>query len=76
MGTAYVHAEDEVMLITQKGKVLRMVASDVRPIGRATQGVCFIEMEDGDRVVSVARLRREEDVEPQEEDSSARALTD
>ena len=76
VGTAYVHAEDEVMLITQKGKVLRMVASDVRPIGRATQGVCFIEMEDGDRVVSVARLRREEDVEPQEEDSSARALTD
>ena len=76
VGTAYVHEEDEVMLITQRGKVLRMVAGDVRPIGRATQGVCFIEMEDGDRVVSVARLRREEEVEPQEEESSSRALTD
>ena len=76
VGTAYVHEEDEVMLITQRGKVLRMVAGDVRSIGRATQGVCFIEMEDGDRVVSMARLRREEDVEPHEEESSARALTD
>ena len=76
VGTACVQTEDEVMVITQRGKVLRMVVGDVRPIGRATQGVCFIEMEDGDRVVSMARLRREEDVEPQEEDSSARALTD
>ena len=78
VGTACVHTEDEVMIITQRGKVLRMVVGDVRPIGRATQGVCVIEMKDGDRVVSMARLRREEDedVEPQEEDSSARALTD
>jgi len=76
VGTACVHTEDELMIITQRGKVLRMVVGDVRPIGRATQGVCFIEMKAGDRVVSVARLRREEDVEPQEEDSSARALTD
>ena len=76
VGTACVHTEDELMIITQRGKVLRMVVSDVRPIGRATQGVCFIEMKAGDRVVSMARLRREEDVEPQEEDSSARALTD
>ena len=78
VGTACVHTEDEVMIITQRGKVLRMVVGDVRPIGRATQGVCVIEMKDGDRVVSMARLRREEDedVEPQEKDSSARALTD
>jgi DNA gyrase subunit A len=55
-GVACVDADDEVLLITQQGKVLRMVARDARPIGRATQGVRFIGIGDDDRVVSVARL--------------------
>ncbi len=64
VGIAYVHDEDELMLITQQGKVLRMVARDIRTIGRATQGVRLIDMEPDDRVVSVARLaEREEDEE-------------
>jgi DNA gyrase subunit A len=53
---ACVDAGDELMLVTQQGKVLRMVVSDVRPIGRATQGVRLIEIGDDDRVVSMARL--------------------
>jgi DNA gyrase subunit A len=62
VGVAAVHDEDEYMLITQQGKVLRMVTSGVRTIGRATQGVRLIEMEADDRVVSIARLaEREED---------------
>ena len=55
-GTAYVGGDDAVLLITQQGKVLRMLATDVRPIGRATQGVRLIEIGDDDLVVSVARL--------------------
>jgi len=55
-GVACVDADDEVLLITQQGKVLRMVARDARPIGRATQGVRLIGISDDDRVVSVARL--------------------
>ena len=55
-GIAYVRDEDELMLITQQGKILRMVTGDIRSIGRATQGVRLIEIEKGDRVVSVARL--------------------
>ncbi len=58
-GIAYVENEDELMLITQKGKVLRMDTKDIRPIGRATQGVRLIEIDDHDRVVSLARLREE-----------------
>ena len=42
-GVVYVERADELMLITQQGKILRMVASDIRPIGRATQGVRLIE---------------------------------
>ena len=58
-GIEYVEDEDELMLITQGGKVLRMDTRDIRPIGRATQGVRLIEIDDDDRVVSLARLREE-----------------
>jgi DNA gyrase subunit A len=64
VGIAYVTADDEVMLITQGGMVLRTRAGDIRAIGRATQGVRLIEMEDGDAVVAVAKLaERDEDLE-------------
>jgi DNA gyrase subunit A len=60
---ACVDAGDELMLVTQQGKVLRMVVSDVRPIGRATQGVRLIEIGDDDRVVSMARLVETDDAD-------------
>ncbi len=66
VGIAHVEDEDEVMLITQQGKILRMVVSSIRTIGRATQGVRLIEIEPDDRVVSVARLA--EKAEPSEEE--------
>src|SRR6516164_2673316 len=62
VGIAYLHDDDEVMLISQQGMILRLKAGGIRTIGRATQGVRLIEMEDGDAVVSVAKLaEREED---------------
>jgi DNA gyrase subunit A len=56
VGMAYVSEDDEVMLISQQGMILRMKAGDVRVIGRATQGVRLIEMEEGDQVVAIAKL--------------------
>jgi DNA gyrase subunit A len=61
VGMASVHDEDEFMLITQQGKILRTVARDIRTIGRATQGVRLIEMDADDRVVSLARLAEKDD---------------
>jgi DNA gyrase subunit A len=61
VGMAAVHDEDEFMLITQQGKILRTVARDIRTIGRATQGVRLIEIDADDRVVSLARLAEKED---------------
>jgi DNA gyrase subunit A len=61
VGMAYVHDDDEVMLITQQGMILRMKAGDVRVIGRATQGVRLIEMEEGDQVVAIAKLAEKEE---------------
>jgi DNA gyrase subunit A len=61
VGMAYVHDDDEILLITQQGMILRMKAGGVRVIGRATQGVRLIEMEEGDRVVAVAKLAEKEE---------------
>ena len=56
VGVVYVEDDDELMLVTQQGKIIRMVASDIRSIGRLTQGVRLIEIESPDSVVAVARL--------------------
>ena len=63
VGIAYVRGDDEVMFITQQGKILRTRTEDIRTIGRATQGVRLIDLEEGDRVVSVARLAEEDETE-------------
>jgi DNA gyrase subunit A len=63
VGIANVRDDDEVMIITQQGKVLRMVMRDMRTIGRATQGVRLIEIDENDRVVSIARLAEREEEE-------------
>ena len=55
---------DELLVITQQGMILRMLTDDVRAIGRATQGVTIINIEDEDKVVSIARLVEKEEEEP------------
>jgi DNA gyrase subunit A len=65
VGMAHVTDEDELMLITQQGKILRMAAKDIRTIGRATQGVRLIDIEGDDRAVSIARLAEKDDEEPE-----------
>ncbi|MFQ5596495.1 MAG: DNA gyrase subunit A [Nitrospiria bacterium] len=56
-----VDQEDEVMIITANGKIVRLKMDDIRVIGRNTQGVRLIDMEQGDRVVRVARLAEKGD---------------
>jgi DNA gyrase subunit A len=56
VGILQVAEEDEVMVITQAGKAIRMPVKGISKIGRATQGVKVINIAKGDRVVSVARL--------------------
>jgi len=47
---------DELMLITSQGKIVRIGLSEMRVIGRATQGVRVIALRKGDKLVSVARV--------------------
>jgi DNA gyrase subunit A len=62
IGVMQVSDDDELMLITQQGKILRMAAKAIRTIGRATQGVKLIDIEGDDRAVSIALLA-EKDVD-------------
>jgi len=56
VGSQIVEEDDELMLITDHGKVIRMPVRDISVIGRNTQGVRLIRMEDEERVVAVERL--------------------
>ncbi|MFQ5768711.1 MAG: DNA gyrase C-terminal beta-propeller domain-containing protein, partial [Acidobacteriota bacterium] len=57
-GVRRVHDEDEVMVITSRGKIIRMSAGGISLIGRSTQGVRVIDVGEDDQVVSLARLPR------------------
>ena len=51
---------DEVLMITAGGIIQRIRAGDVSRIGRNTQGVRIIRLDDGDKLVSLARVPPEE----------------
>jgi DNA gyrase subunit A len=52
----WVQDEDEVMLISQQGKIIRFRIKDLRPYGRSTQGMRLMDLGEGDFVVAVAKL--------------------
>ncbi len=51
-----VQEEDDLMIITSKGMVVRISVNGIRVTGRATQGVIVIRLKDDDTVVAVARV--------------------
>jgi DNA gyrase subunit A len=61
IGVIQVSDDDELMLITIQGKILRMASKDIRTIGRSTQGVRLIDIEGEDRAVSSARRAEGDD---------------
>jgi DNA gyrase subunit A len=61
VGIKTVVNEDELMLISNKGKIIRLGAGDIPIQGRSTQGVRLITLEEGERVVAVARLAEKEE---------------
>ena len=48
--------DDELMLITQKGIIIRQPVGQIKTIGRAPQGVKLINLDAGDKLVDVARV--------------------
>ena len=69
IGAMQVDDQDEVMLIADSGKMIRMPLENVRVIGRTTQGVCLINLEENERVVAMDQLApddSEDDVQDDE----------
>lgn len=52
--------KDELMIISQKGVLIRTPASGISVIGRNTQGVRIMKLEEGDKVISLAKIAPEE----------------
>jgi DNA gyrase subunit A len=55
--------DDELMLITEKGMIIRQPIKSIKEIGRNTQGVRLISLDEGDKVVAVARVVKGEEEE-------------
>ena len=55
--------EDDLMIINKSGITIRMAVSDLRVMGRATQGVKLINIKDSDSIAAVAKVMHEEEEE-------------
>ncbi|MBN2506843.1 MAG: DNA gyrase subunit A [Verrucomicrobia bacterium] len=60
VGALTVHDQDEIMLITSGGQMVRINVRDIRETGRNAQGVKLIDLEDGDRLQAIAPVIAEE----------------
>ncbi|MEM9558277.1 MAG: DNA gyrase subunit A [Acidobacteriota bacterium] len=61
VGVRQVAADDGMMLITQNGKLIRILVDGVRIVGRSTQGVKVMDLDDDDRLVALAKIVERED---------------
>ncbi len=70
-----VHADDEIMLITDKGVLVRTRVSEIRELGRATQGVTLIALDEGAQLSGLQRIVENDansaDSPPPDEDATA-----
>src|SRR4029077_10528412 len=64
VGVVPVRDDDEIMLITTQGMVNRTRVAEIRVVGRNTQGVRVMNLNEGDKIASLAKIARE-DVEAQ-----------
>jgi DNA gyrase subunit A len=63
VGAVLVDEKDQIMLISEKGVLVRTKVEQIREMGRATQGVTLIGLDDGDLLSSVQRVLDSEDSE-------------
>ncbi|HET6563922.1 MAG TPA: DNA gyrase C-terminal beta-propeller domain-containing protein, partial [Xanthomonadales bacterium] len=59
--------DDDIMLISDGGTLVRTSAAEISTLGRNTQGVTLIRLRDGEKLVGLARIAAEEaeDIEPE-----------
>ncbi len=67
VGIKAVTDEDQVLIITQKGILIRLKVKGIRETGRAAMGVKLIDLDPEDRVVAVAKLAERDDADEEDE---------
>ena len=67
VGIVHVSDEDELLMMTAHGKIQRIAVSDVSIIGRNTQGVKIMSLDDEDTLMAVKRVPHEEENGKEEE---------
>ncbi|MDY2910777.1 MAG: DNA gyrase subunit A [Agathobacter sp.] len=70
VGVKSVSKDDEIMLITTEGIIIRMQVNDTTLLGRVTTGVKLINLSDGIKVASIAKVVEDKSLIPQEEDNT------
>jgi DNA gyrase subunit A len=76
VGILYVTDEDQVLLITKNGKIIRTGCGSIRSVGRATQGVTVINTGDNDAVVAAVKVVEREDEDETDEAEGLEPETD
>jgi DNA gyrase subunit A len=79
IGSVLVEEDDELMLITGKGKIIRLLTKQVRKTNRVTQGVSLIKLGDGEKVVSMAKIAQgdgEDDTQKNGEEKNEELASD
>lgn len=67
IGAMVVDEDDEVLLINSEGIIIRIRANEISELGRATQGVKIMKVEDETKIVAMAKVIKEEDEASEEE---------
>jgi len=70
VGAMQVDDNSEVILIADSGKMIRIPLENLRVIGRTTQGVRLINLEEGEKVVAMDQVARDESDEGDDDESS------
>jgi len=66
IGVVAIRDDDEVLMMTARGKLQRIVAGEISVIGRNTQGVRIMSLDEGDTLAALVRVPREENGGPSE----------
>lgn len=73
VGALVTHEADEVLVIMERGKIVRTKVAEVNLTGRNTQGVTFAKPDKGDRIIAVTLNNETDDVDDDEDQSSEEA---
>ncbi|MEM6832813.1 MAG: DNA gyrase subunit A, partial [Pseudomonadota bacterium] len=71
VGSGRAAETDQIMLITNQGKLIRTSVAEIRIAGRATQGVTIFKVADGEQVVSVATIEETEEEHSEENQTNS-----